>query len=179
VIKICLTRIDKINGMYEVFLGTSMRYKFDNKRHAKDFLRQVSKDLTESYLFISDEYLNCEKQFRYFFTAIDDYKVKYQLNNSLEYMRNRLDAVLIMPETENKNYLTVKTLESLLLELISVYSQLEQVAISRSDSPSRQYANMRCRVVNLFTLDFKNFQEKLLIDTSSLNTYSQVRLKLA
>jgi hypothetical protein len=68
----------------------------------------------------------------------------------------------------NRNVIAVHGIELLLLELKSVYKILKAVAISRSDTAIRYKIDTKCRILDLFLNDYKNFEESICIEESEI-----------
>ena len=164
--KIALTQIQKIGRYYTVFLDRGSTFRFTNKRKAEDFLCKVNKRLNEGYLFISDEYLLIEGIYREMYQYISNYENLFRLKNSLDFLRNRLEAIPVHPETENKNYFIVTFIETSLLELLSVYRDMkEEKWISRRNTALMHRLDLRCRILSLYCKEFRDFQRELKVES--------------
>lgn len=76
-----LSRINIINGKYCVYLDGENRYFFSDKRKAQDFLRQLSERFTEALVFVNDEYCQVNEIYRQYFFILDDFKMRYEIEN--------------------------------------------------------------------------------------------------
>lgn len=178
-LKIKLERISRDGKDYIVFLDREKSFRFTNKRKAEDFLRQVNKDVNEAYLFISEEYLVLETMYRYSFAFMPDHETRFAIENSLSFLRNRLDALLIFKNTKNKNYFIVKGLEMMLLELLTVYSLYGKIFISRNDVHSRKRCDLRIHVISLYSAEFAEFEKKLMVEKIEIDVQRNTNLRIA
>lgn len=148
-----------------------------SKRKADDFLRVVSKSLTFSIYFCNDEYCQVERIYRQYFFIIKSFQKRMVIEDSLELIRNKISLVLFREGGENRNYICVSGIELVLLELKSVYKQLKQIAISRSDTSIRYKIDTKSRILDLFIKDFKNFEASINYERSEIKVISINNLK--
>jgi hypothetical protein len=176
-LKVKVNKIVKIGKKYCVFLDSDNKFYFDNKRKAEDMLRFISKELDSALFFLNEEYCEIEKIYRQYYFEDDDFKFRFSLQNSLECIRNRMNACLLQPETENRNTIVYKALEGSFLELLSVYKTLENKSISRCDTVTRKRLQNKYRIVELYMTDFKKFEEKTNVKESSIELVKHVKLR--
>lgn len=176
-IKIKLNEIFKENGKYIVQLDHENRFEFENKRLAKDFLNKIEKELTNILVFINDEYCCVHEMYRQYFFILEDFKRRYNIESSIEFIKDKITLILFRSGGENRNYIVTNGIENMLFELKSVYSLLNHVAISRSDTTIRHKIVTKCRVLDLFLKDFRNFEEEIKIKRIGIGVERSFKLR--
>jgi hypothetical protein len=177
-LKVSLNRIVCINKKYVVFLDSENRFKFDDKRKAADFLRLVSKQINACLVFLNEELLELEKYYRHYFFTDCDYQLKFEIQNSIECINNRINSVLLHSGAENQNTYVIKAVEGCFFEFLTVYKTLIAMSISRCDSFTRQRLINRSHIVELFMIDFKNFEMKIHVQRSEIKLISYVKMRI-
>lgn len=175
--KIRLNRIECVKDKYCIYLDTGNVYYFKNKRDASDFLIVISKQLTLSIYYCNEEYCEIEMIYRQYFFIISSFQKRFVIENSLELIRNKISLVLFREGGENRNYIAVSGIELILLEIKSVYEALKEIAISRSDTAIRYKIDTKCRILDLFIKDFKNFEESIKVERSEIKIFSINKLR--
>lgn len=177
-LKVAISKVTVFNKKYNVFLDSENKFDFSNKREAEDFVRFVSAELNQALVFLNEEYVELERFYRTYFFAIADFKFKQNVENSLEYLRNRINRSLLQPDTENKNTIVYRGIEGCFLELLSVYEVLDQKAVVRRDFVTKQRIQNRHKIVELMAVDFKRFGLKIHVQKSDIQIYEDVKLRV-
>lgn len=175
--KIKLKRINCINGKFVVFLDSDNRYEFDNKRKAKDFLNVISERLTQTLVFINEEYCAANDIYRQYFFILKDFKQRFLIEASLDYVKNKISLLLFRGDSENRNTIVILGVEGMLFELKSVYRQFEDIAISRSDTAIRHKIGTKCRILDLFIADLRRFEIEIEVKKSEIQVFEKIILK--
>jgi len=172
-----LEKISVYNHKYWVYLDSENNYSFVNRRVASDFLIAVSKRFTDTLVFINDEYCQAEVIYRQYYFMIEDFKLRQTIENSLEFIKSKLALILFRCGGENRNSLVINGIENMLFELKSVYKHLEDVAISRSDTGIRHKIATKTRIMDLFIIDFKNFEDEITVSRSEIQINHDIKLR--
>ena len=176
-LKILLTRIHVVKGRYIVYLDSDNKYSFLNKRKAVDFLRLISERLTETMVFINEEYAACNNIYRQYFFLIEEFKLRYQVENCLDYLKTKIALLLFRSESENRNTLVMIGIENMLFELKTVYNLLSDLAISRSDTQIRHTIGTKLRILDLFLADLRKFEIEIEVQRSEITVIEKNNLK--
>ena len=72
-LKIRLDKIERQDNKYLVFLDSENKYFFENRRKAENFLILISKRLTDTLVYINEEYTAAEAVYRQYFFIIEDF----------------------------------------------------------------------------------------------------------
>lgn len=78
---------------------------------------------------------------------------------------------------ENRNSLVINGIENMLFELKSVYKHLEDVAISRADTGIRHKIATKSRIMDLFIIDFKHFEDEITVSRSEIKINHDIKLR--
>lgn len=173
-----LEKIVKHDKKYWVFLDSENKYSFKNVRFAGDFLRKVSKKFSETLFFVNEEYCKAELIYRQFYFVIEDSQLRYSIENSLDFIRNKMALLLFRTAGENRNTQVIGGIENMLFELKSVYVELANFSqISRSDTAIRHTIATKCRIIDLFLIDFKQFEEQISVSRSEIIVNHDIKLR--
>lgn len=176
-INIRLEKIHYYEHKYWVYLDSENKYAFDNKRIASDFLSVISKKLTDTLFFINEEYCQVELIYRQYFFLIEDFQLRQTIENSIEFIRSKIALILLRGESENKNTIVILGIENMLFELKSVYTQIGNLAISRSDTAIRHKIGTKSRILDLFMIDFKHFEDEITVSRSEIKINHDIKLR--
>ncbi|MHB8131650.1 MAG: hypothetical protein ACYDEX_21940 [Mobilitalea sp.] len=156
-----MNKAEKIRSQYVIYIDSDCVYRFSNKRKAEDFKTQIEKSLTDTLVFINEEYCACVETYRHMYFVIGTYESHKNIGDSMEFIRNKIAYVLFRTGGQNRNSLVALGIESMLFELISVYKQLEELSISRNDTVIRHKIATKYRIINYFLKDFREFEKQL------------------
>jgi hypothetical protein len=177
VIKINLKNIENYESQYWVYLDSENKWSFRNKRTAQDFLTKISNDLTNDLVFINDEYCSVNEIYRQYYFIINDFKIRWDIENSLDFIKNKISLILFRSGGENRNTLVIGGVESMLFELKAVYKYLEDVAISSNDTVIRHKIATKDRIIDLFIMDFKRFEDEISVSRSEIRINHDIKLR--
>ena len=173
-----LERILKQHKRYWIFLDSENKYSFENFRHASDFLRKVSKKLSDTLFFINDQYCEAECIYRQYYFILKDFQLRYKIENSLDFIKNKIALLLFRTAGENRNTLVINGIENMLFELKSVYESLMTITnISRSDTAIRHKIGAKSRIIDLFLIDFKQFEDEIKVSRSEIVVNHDIKLR--
>ena len=108
---------------------------------------------------------------------IEDFKVRYNIENCIDFIKNKIALLLFRRGGENRNYLVINGIENMLFELKSVYKLLDHVAISRSDTGIRHKIATKTRILDLFIMDFKHFEDEITVSRSDIKINHDIKLR--
>lgn len=177
VIKINLKNIENYKSQYWVYLDSENKWSFTNKRTAQDFLTKISNDLTNDLVFINDEYCSVNEIYRQYYFIINDFKIRWDIENSLDFIKNKISLLLFRTGGENKNSLVISGIENVLFELKAVYKYLEVVSISSNDTVIRHKIATKDRIIDLFIMDFKHFEDEITVSRSEIKINHDIKLR--
>jgi hypothetical protein len=172
-----LEKILNYKQKYWVYLDSENKYAFDNKRLAKDFLTKISKQLTDTVVFINEEYCQVEMIYRQYYFLIEDFQLRCSIENSIEFIRNRVGLLLFRNGGENRNTLVITGIENMLFELKTGYELLSEFAISRGDTGTKHKIASKIRILDLFMIDFKQFEDEITVSRSEIKINHKVKLR--
>jgi hypothetical protein len=173
-----LEKILKQDKKYWVFLDSENKYSFENIRYASDFLRKVSKKLTETLFFINEQYCQAEMIYRQYYFVLEDFQLRCSIESSLDFIKDKIALLLLHTAGENRNTLVTRGIENMLFELKSVYETLMKITnISRSDTAIRHQISTKSRIVDLFLIDFKRFENEISVSRSEIVINHDVKLR--
>jgi hypothetical protein len=176
-LKIQLEKIEEYQGKYIIFLDSENKYSFQNKRKAEDFLTLVSKRLTDTLVFINEDFTVAETIYRHYFFTIEKFKTRFQIEHSLDFIREKMSALLYRTGGENRNTLVFTGIENMLFKLKSVYANLNEVVISKSDAGMRHKIAVKLRILDLYMADFKHFEDEITVSRSEIMISHDVKLR--
>lgn len=176
-LKIQLEKIEEYQGKYIVFLDSENKYYFVNKRKAEDFLTLISKRLTDTLVFINEDFIVAETIYRSYFFNIEKFKTRFQIEHGLDFIRDKLSSLLYRTGGENRNTLVFVGVESMLCKLKTVYSNLNEIVISKSDAGMRHKIAVKMKILDLYMADFKHFEDEITISRSEILINHDVKLR--
>lgn len=166
--RVKLSKISTGPNGYCVYLDREKKYYFSNRRKAQDFLRYLSKRFTEALVFINEEYCQVYNMYRQYFFILEDFEVRYQIENSLSYIKDKVTLLLFRNGSENYNSHVTVGIENMLFELKLVYSKLNDVSISKGDTTIRHKIGMKSHILDLYLNDFRDFEIEIQIDRTEI-----------
>ena len=173
-----LEKILKQDKRYWIFLDSENKFSFENYRYASDFLRKVSKKFSDTLFFINDQYCEAEYIYRQYYFILEDFKLRCKIENSFDFIKNKVALLLFRTAGENRNTLVITGIENMLFELKSVYESLMAITtISRSDTAIRHRIGMKSRIIDLFLIDFKHFEDEIKVSRSEIVINHDIKLR--
>jgi len=142
------------NRKYTVFLDSQNKFSFKNKRQALDFIVRISKLIDESILLVSEEVNSLEELYRLYYLADRDYKFRYDLNNILSFINNRLEWFTTRSGSENHDAILFTSLINCFDELIYGFTSMENKACRRRDTITRRRCALKAKLVRMFKEQF-------------------------
>jgi len=165
--KIKLNTILYYQGKYIIYLDAQTRLSFTNKRKAQDFLRTISARIDKAHLFITEAYSDLSEFYNLYNLADDDYKFKFEVKSSLDFISNRLAWISERRRGENSQALTIQAVHGCYSELIQAFSLIHDKAAQRNDHLLKRRCSLRMELTEMYS-------ETLLILSESTN---QLKLK--
>lgn len=160
---------------YTVYLDSGQSYRFKNKRKAQDFIRHVSKEMNTCIYFLNEEFLELSKYYRHYFLN-SDHHLKQKLQASIDHIDQNINQLLrfstspTLVRTDNANYHIMSSIKGSFFELLKAYKLLIDLSKKCFDPYTRQKIQLRYRIIELYMIDFKQFEEKTLIIPSEIQT---------
>jgi len=159
----------KKNGkIYEVSFDSGARFRFENLRKENDFVTRISKKCTDALIFINSQYSYLHSKYRDYYFLIDKNDTLYTIENSLDYINNKIALLLFRTSGVKNNYMVIKGDEQCLNELCSVYTYLTSVEISRRSTVTSHLHRVKSDILQLFLGDFLKFEKELIKEDEKL-----------
>lgn len=152
---------------YVVFIDRDLKRSFSNKRMAESFLTAVENELNESLLFINESFCNLSTFYRTYFMADRDFKFKYEIENLLDLVNNRLNYISAHSASDNYNTMISHALNVSFDALSGICDGIERKSRSRYDMLTRRRILLHKKIISQYRESFnvfhkEAFQEPLL-----------------
>jgi len=167
--KIKLNTVTYHNGKYLIYLDRETKVYFTNKRKAQDFLTQQGQRTDKALLFISETLTTLTDFFRLYNLADYDYKFKFEVKNSIDFISDRISYVTERCGGDNRQALVMQAINGCYRELVTAFTAIRDKAIERNDALLRRRCELRIEIVNLYSVQLYNVGEVVT---------SEVRLKV-
>jgi hypothetical protein len=148
--KIVLNKPLLLNKKYVVFFDSDNKFVFRNKREATDFIVKVGKEIEESVLFITEEFNHLEEFYRLYYLADKDYKFKFTLGNSIDFLNNRLAWMLSREGSPNHDAIVFQAIISCIEELKTAFLLMQEKAAQRKDTITKRRCALKVHVIEIY-----------------------------
>jgi len=148
--KIILNKPLLLNKKYIVYFDSENKFTFSNKRAANDFITHIGKQMDESVLFITEEFNHLEEFYRLYYLADADYKFKYTLNNSVQFINNRIEWIQSRRGSENHDAIVFHSIVNCLNELADSFNLMEEKAYQRRDTITKRRCSLKSNVIGMY-----------------------------
>lgn len=148
--KIILNRPVLINKKYVVYFDSENKSVFRNKREAEDFIVRVGKEIEESILFITEEFNSLEQIYRLYYLADKDFKFKFEMDNSVDFLNNRLAWMLSHEGSQNHDVIVFQAILSCMEELRTSFHAIREKAAKRRDTITKRRCALKIHMIEIF-----------------------------
>lgn len=152
--KIVLNRPMLLNKKYVVYFDSDNRFMFKNKREASDFIVRVGKEIEQAMLFITEEFNHLEEFYRLYYLADKDYKFKFLMNNSVDFINNRLAWMQSHEGSPNHDVIVFQAVVNCLGELRDAFTLMMDKAARRKDTITKRRCALKVHVLNIYNERF-------------------------
>jgi hypothetical protein len=157
-LRIKLTPPHLVNRKYVVFLDRDLRKSFTSKRKADDFVTRLENELNEALLFINEAFCNLTTFYRTYFLADRDFKFKYEVENHLDLINNRLSYISCHSGSENYNTMISHSLNVCFDALIEACQAIDAKSRQRYDMLTRRRIQLHKKVITQYRDSFEYFK---------------------
>lgn len=153
-----------LHNKYEIFIIENVRKSFSNKRIAEDFIRKFEQVFTESVLFINEEYSNLHSFYRTYFIADRDFKWKYEVETSFNFINNRMQYISIHTHSANYNTMIHQAILNCISELLDVCGLICRKANQRYDCITKNRIQLRHTIIELYRNEVLDWEDFMVYD---------------
>ena len=154
--KIVLNKPMLLNKRYIVYLDSENKYSFSNRREAQDFIVYVGRKIEEAILFIIEEFNSLEEFYRLYYLADKDFKFKFLINNSVDFLTNRLSWMQSHEGSPNHDTILFHGIIACIEELKTAFGIMQAKAAARRDPITKRRCSLKIHLIEIY-------KEKLLI----------------
>ena len=163
--KVNLNTITCVKGKYVIYLDRDNKFFFSNKRKAQDFLTQFSKKLDMALLFII-EHLDTLTEFSNFYNLADsDYKFKFEVKISIDYINNRIEWINEHTASENRQEFVIQAIHGCCAELLQAFTLIHDKAATRNDTIQKKRCALRVEIIEMYAANLYTIKT---VDTNQL-----------
>lgn len=166
-LKVNLHKPEREKRKFVVFFDSEAKFTFTDQRKAEAFVNKVSVKCTEVLVFINTEYADLYKRYRDLFFEINNNDDRMAIERSFEYINSKINWMLFRTSGTNYNYMTIRNIEGCLNELMSLYTLITPVEISRRNTTIGHLNNVKSNVILNLLSDFLKFEEDLKINVQT------------
>jgi hypothetical protein len=148
--KIVLNKPLLINKKYVVYFDSDNKFIFRNKREAADFIVKVGREIEESVLFITEEFNCLEEFYRLYYLADKDYKFKFALSNSIDFLNNRLAWMLSHEGSPNHDVIVFQSILNCIDELKTAFCAMFEKAAQRKDTITKRRCALKAHIIEIY-----------------------------
>lgn len=141
-------------GKYTIYLDHETKFYFSNKRKAQDFLVQLSHKIDKSMLFISETLTDLLEAYNLYNLADDDYKFKFEVQNSIEYINNRIAWVTQRHDSTNSQAIVIQSINGCYRELTQAFSLIRDKAAQRNDTIAKKRCELRLDIIDMYSSNY-------------------------
>ena len=163
-LRIKLNEPTTVKGKYVVFLDSTVRKTFSNKRQAHDYVVKLENELNEALLFINEQYVNLMSFYRTYFIADDNYRFKYDTENDLELINNRLNFIASHGQSVNFNTIFSQALNICFDALCAVCDRIEVKSRTRYDMITRRRISLYKKIIIQYRTSFDEFKAQSIFN---------------
>ena len=157
-LKIKLSPPRLVNRKYTVFIDEELKRTFSSKRRATDFIARAEKELNEALLFINEAYCNLTTFYRTYFMADRDFRFKYQVENSMDLINNRLNYIASHTASENYNTMISHALDACFNALVEACDLIDSKSRARYDMLTRRRIALHKKIIIQYRDSFEDFK---------------------
>lgn len=148
--KIVLNKPLLVNKRYIVYLDSENKFSFPNKREALDFIVSVGKELEEAILFITEELNLLSELYRLYFLADKDYKFKFQITGSIDFLNNRISWMQSHEGSTNHDTILFHGVIDCIQELNTAFKVMGEKAAARRDTITRRRCALKSHLLEMY-----------------------------
>jgi len=148
--RIVLNKPMLLNKRYIVYLDSESKFSFNNKRDAQDFIVSIGREIDQAILFITEEFNLLEEFYRLYYIADKDYKFKFLMNNSVEFLNNRLSWMQSHEGSPNHDTILYHAVISCIEELKTAFAIMQEKAACRRDTITKRRCALRSQIIEMF-----------------------------
>jgi hypothetical protein len=152
--KIILNRPIFFNNRYFVYLDTNNKFSFRNKRETQDFIVQVGREMDEAILFITEKFNLLEELYRLYYLADKDYKFKFQISNSIDFLNNRLAWMQSHEGSPNHDAILFQAEVTCIEELKTSFACMRDKAATRKDTITKRRCALKLHLLEIYHKEF-------------------------
>lgn len=157
-LKIKLSSPQLIHRKYIVFIDSNTKRSFTNKRKASDYITKVENELNEALLFINEWFCSLTTFYRTYFLADRDFHFKYEVDNQLDLISNRMNYISAHSSSENYNTIISNALNICFDSLVSVCELIDEKSRCRYDMLTRRRIELHKKIIIQYKDSFENFK---------------------
>ena len=161
-----------LHNKYEVYIYENVNKSFSNKRIAEDFIRKIEQVFTEAVLFINEKFNTLHSFYRTYFIADRDFKWKYEVETSFDFINNRMQYICTHTHSANYNTMIHQAIINCLEELRDVCDMIFRKANQRYDCITKNRIQLQFTIIDLYRNEVLDWEEWMIKDRKP-----QLRLK--
>jgi hypothetical protein len=152
--KTLLNRPFLYKSKYVVYFDEDNRFTFTDKRQACDFIMRVAREIDQAIMLISEELTVLDQFYRLYCLADKDYKFKFTIDQSIDYLNNRLTYIYTHHGSENYNVILYQSIVGCIKELHESFSLLHDKAGKRRDTITKRRCSLKMHITDLYLNNF-------------------------
>jgi hypothetical protein len=141
-------------GKYTIYLDHETKFYFTNRRKANDFLVQLSKKMDEAVLFISEALSDLTEFYNLYSLADEDYKFKFEVKTSIDYLNNRIAWVTQRHDSTNSQAIVIQSINGCYRELTQAFSCIKDKAAQRNDTLTKRRCELRLDIIDMYSHNY-------------------------
>jgi hypothetical protein len=154
-----------LNKKYVVYFDSENKFSFNNRRQANDFIVRVGKEIEQSILFITEEFNSLEEFYRLYYLADKDFKFKFMMNNSVDFIQNRLAWMHSHEGSPNHDVILFQSILNCLEELKSAFRIMFEKASCRKDTITKRRCELKIHLIDMYNEQFLSIGIKPQMNT--------------
>jgi len=157
-LKIRLTPAYRIKKKYLVFIDSETKKSFSNKRQANEYITKVETEINEALLFVNEYFGIISTFYRTYFLADRDYNFKYNVENNIEFITERLNYIAVHTISENFNTIIFQAINNCFDSLVEICETINKKSRSRYDMLTRRRIKLYKKIITLYKESFETFK---------------------
>ena len=121
---------------------------------ASDFIIRVGREIDQAILFITEEFNCLEEFYRLYYLADKDYKFKFTISNSIDFLNNRLSWMLSHEGSPNHDVIVFQSVLNCLDELRDAFILMGGKASSRKDTITKRRCVLKVHLLDIYYNNF-------------------------
>jgi hypothetical protein len=159
-LKIKLNKPVYFDKKYVVYLDSSNKFSFKNKRQAEDFIRKISKESDRTLLFITENLNDLECFYKLFNLLDNDYKFKHLASNVISYVDNRITWISERSGSENHDAILFHALLTCLQELRTGFALVEEKALQHKDTLTKKRCALKADIIKMYESQLTKIEDE-------------------